>query len=165
MKEIPLTKGRVALVDDEDFIEISKHKWYANHDTHTIYAQRTPTIEGKQITIRMHRYILNAPYGQKVDHKDGNGLNNQRNNLRLCSNSQNGQNCRLRKDNKSGYKGVYWDSEVNKWASSLGFKNKTIRIGRFTCLIKAAKAYDKKATELYGEFAVLNFPEAINADN
>jgi hypothetical protein len=103
---------------------------------------------------------MDAPLDKIVDHKDGNGLNNQKNNLRLCSYSQNSQNSKRPSHNTSGYKGACWSKGSNKWQAYIKLNGKCIHLGYFTCLLKAARAYDLKAKELFGNFARLNFPES-----
>jgi hypothetical protein len=105
----------------------------------------------------MHRVIMNAPSGMLVDHRDGNGLNNQKSNLRICNRKQNQQNRPMNSNNKSGYKGVCWNKRSNKWRSGIRVDNKDIFLGSFFCLVKAAKAYDEAAKKYFGEFAYLNF--------
>jgi hypothetical protein len=155
MKTIPLSQGRFALVDDIDYESLSSHKWCMGK----YYAMRTVRAEGNDTTIAMHRQILSFPSGKEIDHINGNQLDNRRSNLRTCTHSENQRNSKRRKNNKSGYKGVCWCSSGNKWKVQLRDNGKVKCIGFFTCLIKAARAYDKAAKEMYGEFAWLNFPE------
>jgi hypothetical protein len=112
--------------------------------------------------VLMHRIVMETPEGSFTDHIDGNGLNNTRNNLRICTKHQNQMNRRLPTTNKTGYKGVsVYRSKRKKflWRSEIQMNRKTIYLGLYFCLIKAAKAYDEAAKELFGEFAKLNFPE------
>lgn len=151
----------VALVDDEDFWVLNKYKWHTYKSRKKyIYAARRMYLAGKRKFVLMHREIL-CPLNSKdiCDHKDGNGLNNQRSNLRLCLNAENVRNQKRRKDNSSGFKGVYWSKVANKWQSYIKFNNKRIHLGLFECKVKAAKAYDMAAKKHHGEFAKLNFPE------
>ena len=107
----------------------------------------------------MHREILGITDPKiNVDHLDGDGLNNQRSNLRVCTDSQNGANRGKQKNNKSGYKGVHWNKKTKKWAAQIQYHKKVLNLGYYSDIIEAAKAYDKKALELFGEFARLNFP-------
>ncbi len=161
MKQIKLTQGKFALVDDEDYEELSKHKWYALKGRYTFYAQRwRPALKGKQIPIIMHRLLMNAEKKcDMVDHRDGNGLNNQKENLRHCSNRENSRNRKIQANNTSGYKGVSWHKRDGKWNVNINVNQKKTHLGYFTCLIKAAKAYDAAAVKYYGEFAKLNFFE------
>lgn len=158
MREIPLSQGRVALVDDEDYGELSKYKWSLSCQGNSEYAVRI--VDGKMTS--MHRTVLRPPAGYQTDHVNGNGLDNRRCNLRPCTKKQNQQNCRVSKNNKVGYKGVCRStdhSRVKVWRSFLVVDNKQINLGRYTTPEEAAHAYDKAALELFGEFARLNFPQ------
>lgn len=150
MKKIPLTQGKFALVDDMDFLELVQYKWCFNKG----YAVRgRPKRDGGGM-ILMHRAILNTPEGMDSDHRDANKLNNQRYNLRICTNGQNQQNQDKYKNNKSGYKGVNWDR--SRWRARIGVGGKKIELGRFFCLIKAVECYNEAAKTYHGEFARLN---------
>jgi len=158
MKRIPLTQGKFAIVDDEDFNRINLHKWYA-HKTHlTYYAVRGQKINGKCISIFMHREILGVLPGFEVDHHNGNGLYNRRKNLRICTRADNQHNQRSRQCvATSKFKGVYWNKQDHKWIAQIRLNGKHKYPGRFDNEIEAAKAYDQKAKELFGEFARTNF--------
>jgi hypothetical protein len=163
MRKIFLTRGKVALVDDEDFEWLSQWKWSVETHAKTFYALRSIYLgrensKAKMTLVRMHRVIMGMPVNKEVDHKDGDGLNNQRDNLRVCTHSQNLSNRGKDKDNTSGYKGVWFDKNRGKWSADLHFKGRTVHLGRFTSVIEAAKAYDKAALKYFGEFARLNFP-------
>jgi hypothetical protein len=156
MKEIKLTRGKVAIVDDDMFEILSKNKWCYRPGRHTGYAQRR---NGKT-TLQMHRFIMGISDPRIwVDHKDGNGLNNQRSNLRIATASQNNSHLtKKRKDNSSGFVGVSWNNQKKKWVAQLQISGKGKHLGYFDDPIEAAKAYDKKAVELFGEFhGQLNF--------
>ena len=161
-KEIPLTQGKVALVDDEDYEKIiSMGNWlFISNRKGSGYAAKNRCRQDKRIglpsVILMHREIVNAPIGVEVDHKDRDKLNNTKNNLRLATSSQQKQNMGIRRDNTSGYRGVYWDCSRNKWGVDIILENKKIHIGRFDDKNDAALAYNKKAIELFGEYAFLN---------
>lgn len=158
MKEIPLTRGKVAIVDDEDYERLNVHKWCVMRGGAAWYACRGTYTPGRgSHTLLMHRVILSAPRGVQVDHKNSDGLNNTRGNLRLATISQNGLNARIRKDNTTGYKGI-WQSGL-RWAARIRCQGKRMHLGVFSSPEAAARAYDKKALELFGEFARLNFPE------
>lgn len=157
MKEIQLTQGKVALVDDEDFEYLNQFKWCAQQEGHTFYAARqSPRINKKSKTIRMHRAIMNPPNNMHIDHKDHNGLNNCRSNLRICYQRENQINVNRRSDNTSGYKGVCWHNGAQKWASRIKVNGKDIHLGVFTDIKDAALAYNKAAVKFFGEFALLN---------
>lgn len=153
MKEIPLTQGLVALVDDDDYEWLMRRRWHANRNRPTakFYAQ---SVINKKNTI-MHRLILGARKGEQVDHINGDGLDNRRTNLRICNGSQNQHNRKLQINNKSGYKGVYFNKR--KWTARIVVNNKKIYLGRFTDPTEAARAYDEAAKKLHGEFARTNF--------
>ncbi len=155
MKEIKLTQGKVALVDDEDFERINQFKWYAHKIREMWYATRSST------RFYMHRVIMNAPSGMLVDHKDRDGLNNQKYNLRVTTNAKNLWNQGKHKDNTSGYKGVSFDKKSKKWLVQIRVNDGNARhLGYFDTVEEGAHAYDRAAKELHGEFAYLNFRDA-----
>ena len=157
MKRIPLTQGKVALVDDDFYEYLNQFKWCVKKNRDTFYAIRHVMKKGNTKRIWMHREILNSPEGMLTDHRDGDGLNNQRSNLRVCSHVQNNRNRRMRLDNSSGYKGVQWRKDREKWRAIIKVGQKLKHIGNFTSKIEAAKAYDKAAKKYFGKFAKLNF--------
>ena len=115
------------------------------------------TINGKRTTQRMHRLIMNCPKGLLVDHKNHDGLDNRKCNLRLCTNAENQYNQKpLQKKTSSQYRGINWQKRIGKWDVWIQLNGKSIFLGSFSNEIEAAKAYDKKAKELFGEFAHLN---------
>ena len=159
MKTIPLTQGKFAIVDDEDYEKIAKNKWYAIQDNYTFYAVRSIRKKKKRKKIRMHRIIMNAPQGQQVDHINGNGLKNIKSNLRFATNSQQRQNSTRHRNASSKFKGVSFDNNKKLWYSRTCIDYKRIYIGYFKDETEAAIAYDKKAIELFGKFARLNILE------
>jgi hypothetical protein len=159
MKTILLTQGKVAIIDDEDFEKLNKYKWCANKLNGIWYAMRTEYVDGKQKTIMMHRHIIDCPSEKIVDHINHDGLDNRQCNLRICSYSQNNKNNRGHKHNTSGLIGVSWFKRDKKWKAYIYKDNNYIHLGVFDDKIEAGKAVDKKAIELFGEFAVLNFKE------
>lgn len=162
-KEIKLTQGKVAIIDDEDLPKTNHLKWCATKNKHNFYAINSSTvISGKRKKIWMHRLVVNAPDGFEVDHLDGNGLNNQKTNLRICTRAENGRNRKKNTSSTSIYKGVYWRKNRNRWQAQIKLNGKDIYIGRFVNEIDAAKAYDHKAKELFGNFAQLNFQQEGN---
>lgn len=152
VKEIPLTQGKVALVDDEDFNLVKKFKWHAwkNHNW-SWYARRSTTYG----EISMHRLITDTPSGMEVDHINGDGLDNRRSNLRICTRANNSRN-RIKAIGKtSNFKGI--TLARGKWQSSIRVEDTLIYLGRFESEVQAALAYDTAATKYFGEFAKTNF--------
>lgn len=154
MKEILLSQGKVSLVDDEDFTRLNDFKWFVIQYGRNWYAGRkTPNINGKQKQIRMHREVINALPGVMVDHKDGNGLNNCKENLRFCNRQQNGFNIRHpRKDNKLGVKGVSWHKRDKRFQAQIGINGKVLFLGYFTVLADADQAYRVAELKYFREF-------------
>ena len=153
--EIPLSQGHVALVDDEDYERIlALSPWSILRTPRTLYAKRNgdPTY--------MHRVIVGAGKGQEVDHRDGDGLNNCRSNLRLASSAENKWNQGPRAGT-SQYKGVCWDKTRSNWRANIVVDRRQITLGRYQTQEDAALAYDVAARELHGDYARLNFPERI----
>lgn len=153
MKEIKLTQGKVALVDDEDYEYLNQFKWCAHKECNTYYAVRNAKNNGKWFTQYMHNLIIGII---GVDHKNHEGLDNQKHNLRIANKSQNAMNNRPLENMTSKYKGVSWFKERNKWRCTITPSGKSVHIGYFIDEVEAAKAYNEKAKELFGEFANLN---------
>lgn len=152
MKLIRLSQRQIAIVDEKDFERLSLHKWYALKDPKTFYAVRN--VGTQRDKIMMHNEILGI---KGVDHKDGNGLHNWRENLRPANQSQNGAN--RFPNNGRKFKGVVKSNNGTSWQSWIKRNGKRIYIGSFKTQEAAAKAYDIKASELFGEYARLNFTE------
>lgn len=162
MKEIPLNKGQVALVDDADFDWLNQWKWYANIRGYTYYAVRaketTERINGKQSKYRMHRLILGVTDPKiLIDHIDHNGLNNQRSNLRIATAAQNCCNKTSLKNSTSKYLGVSFIKRDQLWAGQIQVNGIKKRLGVFKSEETAARAYDEAAKIYHGEYANLNF--------
>lgn len=154
MREIPLTKGKVAIVDDADYEWLNQWKWNAGDGK---YAVRTDGFGGP--TIFMHRLILNPPDDMDTDHVNGNKLDNRRENLGACSRSQNVANVGLRSTNISGFKGVHLRTTHRgnrNWTANIGVNGKREHLGYFDNPTDAAVAYNNAATKYFGEFAKLN---------
>ena len=153
-KEIQLTQGIVTIVDDEDYEYLNQFKWYLLKSHTNYYAIRTIRPENK--LIQLHRIVIKAKKGEMVDHINGNKLDNRKSNLRICTNSQNCQNKKISKFNKSGFNGVSWCKKNKKWVAQIACNNKKMHIGYFTNPIDSARAYNKAAIKYHGEFAKLN---------
>jgi len=159
MREIPLTQAQVALIDDDDYGLVSGHTWYAHWDSKAKTFYAVTHVRGdtrsRSTLLRMHTLIM----GKKgVDHRDHNGLNNQRSNLRVATSAQNNANQRRRSDNSTGYKGVSLDR--GRYRAYINLDGQFIHLGTYDDSRQAARAYDKAARELFGEFAYPNFPES-----
>jgi hypothetical protein len=155
MKEIELTQGKVAIVDDDDYEWLNQWKWHF----HNGYAVRTECEKRKFKTISMHAQILGWSFGVDVDHLDLNKLNNTRSNLRKCTHSQNQHNRSKYANNISGYKGVFWHKHEKKWQAAIKANGKIIYLGYYADAQDAARAYDAAALKYHGEFARLNFQD------
>ena len=157
MKTIPLTQGYETQVSDDKYDKLMKHKWCVDIlSENNIYAKRAVCNKEQCITIRMHREIMKVVPGMQIDHRDGNGLNNQTENLRICTKDENNRNRRKIIGSSSKYKGVYWHGVAKKWMVSIEKNNDKFYLGLFKSEIDAAKVYNITAVKLFGEFAKLN---------
>lgn len=155
MKEIGLSRGLVAIVDDDIYEQLANHKWHALNIRGRFYAARTTWPERKMVL--MHRQALSiSGRSIQIDHIDGNSLNNCRSNLRLCNNAENNRNKALTVSNTSGFKGVSWNSDAKKWNSRIKYNYKTFHIGLYSDLKECALSYDIAALLIHGEFAKTN---------
>ena len=156
MKQIQLTRGQFATVDDEDFDRLSKFKWHTITPGTVMYAQ-TRLFSGKSGTKGelkyMHRMIMNAPPGMVVDHIDGDGLNNSKKNLRICTQKNNCANRGANKNSASGIKGVTYCKQTGKWRAVIEHQGKQKSLGRHSTIEGAKSAYQKESQMLHGEFA------------
>lgn len=159
--EIPLTRGYKTLIDEID-ADLSNFKWQAHNgpSNRTMYATRWSYMpENKKKFLRLHRVILSRMLNrdlsseEEVDHINGNGLDNRRNNLRLATKAQNQQNASKRKDNTSGYKGVTWHKASGKWYARIGSEDGHKNLGLFLTPEEAYEAYKKEARRRFGEFS------------
>lgn len=158
MREIPLTRGYVALVDDADYEWLSGYAWYAHFNAGRKVYARTGAVTGRRGPVFMHNMILGNPPG-RTDHRNRNGLDNRRENLRTCTQRQNVANT-VRARVKSPFRGVtIRGGGVHCWRAQIESNGKSIYLGHFATSIQAALAYDAAALNHYGEFAVLNFPD------
>jgi len=159
MKVIPLTNSdKFAIVDDEDFERVSKHRWYLRFD-----GRVESRINGKRLYL--HRLILNPPRDLEVDHINHDQLDNRRNNLRIATHAQNLANhTKHRNGITSQYKGVCWHKRGKKWEAYITVDYTKIHLGLFTSETSAAHAYDLAALKHFREFSKLNFPERITIE-
>jgi hypothetical protein len=155
VRYIALTKGMFALVDACDYERLNQYRWFAMKGDNTYYAIRN----SPQGAILMHREIMHAPKGVPVDHIDHNGLDNRRGNLRLCTVGQNNCNQGPHRRGSSRFRGVSWQKNARKWAATICYQGVHYYLGLFEDEVEAARARDRKAIELHGAFAWLNFPQ------
>lgn len=151
MKYVSLTKGKRAIVDDDDFEKVNKHKWYCSFYGYAVREDRKNHIIG------LHTFIMNTPDGYEIDHRNLDKLDNRKENLRICTNKQNARN-KFQKNNKTGYKGVSistWNKS-NPYRVTINLNKKQIQVGYFKTAIEAAKAYNEVVKKYHGEFAYIN---------
>lgn len=162
MKKIPLLSGSFVSVDDEDFDFLMRWNWSVGSNG---YPKRQCRIGGKNKTFYMHRVIMKVGAKHSVDHINGKKTENTKGNLRVCSHGQNMKNMRKPKNNTSGYKGVFFITRLagmrKPWQSQITSDGKKMHQGYFATKEEAARAYDRAAKKHHGQFAKLNFPEAI----
>lgn len=163
VKAIPLSRGLVALVDNEDFERVSAHKWTASIQVKgggaiRRYAFRSIGRRGPRHNVLLHRFILDCPAGLQVDHVNGDGLDCRRANLRFATNQQNNAN-RSKNPTHHPFKGVRPGRWGKGWTARITVNNRGIHLGTFETAEEAARAYDAKAVECFGEFARLNFSQ------
>lgn len=149
--QLQLARGKLAIVDPDDFGMLEKHSW---RTTEKGYAAASILIDGKRQNVRMHRLIMGLPNGdpRKVDHINGNRLDNRRSNLRICTAAENNRNARIGNTNTSGLKGVHWDKINQVWRAQIHVNGRNRTLGRFKDQEQARQAYEKAAKELHGEF-------------
>ncbi len=150
--QIQLTRGFTAIIDAKDVHLVDGFNWQAMVCPRTVYACRTDRTSGKPKSVLLHRVIMGEPDGLDVDHVSGNGLDNRRLNLRLATKTQNNHNQRIRKDNTSGYKGVYLDAKSGKWRARVKIDGKQHNLGYHNTPEEAHAARCKAANELHGKF-------------
>lgn len=160
--EIPLTQGQVALIDRADLVLVAPYKWFAHKrhkrkpsDRDAFYAHANTTVDGARRTVLMHRLIAGFP-NEDVDHRNGNGLDNRRENLRAATPNQNGGNAMPRRNETSRFKGVSWFAESSCWMANITHERRQRYLGLHATEEAAALAYNSAARELFGEFARLN---------
>lgn len=162
MKKIQLSKGKFAIVDDEDFEWLNQWKWHTSgSEVSKFYAARDVypgrTSDGKRIhkRIYMHKQIMEFPRDE-VDHINGDSLDNRKENLRITDHKHNGYNLKLYKNNKSGYKGVQFHKHIKKWMACIRVDRKLKHLGYFTTPEEAAKAYNIASRQYHKDFGRVN---------
>lgn len=155
MRQVPLSRGMSALVDDADYDRVmAMGRWCADPGGTTFYARKNLYQPGRKLTsLLMHAFLTGW---SRVDHINGNGLDNRRANLRPATHAQNMRNKPMYRNNRSGFKGVY--RRKNRWCAQIKHEGKLRHLGSFAAAEEAARAYDIAARELFGEFARPNFP-------
>jgi hypothetical protein len=162
VKSIPLTQGKVALVDDEDYDRIAPFKWQAQKPgkNRSWRARRGvyDPVSQNNVSLYLHNAVMNPAPGVMVDHENGDGLDNQKHNLRFCTKLQNNQAFRKKSPGKSSqYRGVFWYSQASAWHARIECKGRRYHLGTFKTEVEAARAYDAAAKLHFGEFASPNF--------
>lgn len=152
-----LTQNQLCEVDEPDLKLLGKYRWYADKGHNTYYAKTNIKQEdGKRKRLKMHQLLMRTPKGMHTDHINHDGLDNRRENLRVCTASQNQMNSRLRKGSTSKYKGVHWNKSKKRWCVRIKLNGKRKHLGYFTTEQEAALAYNKAAKEHFGKYANLN---------
>jgi hypothetical protein len=154
----PINGGVSVLLDEEDVPHVERFVWSAQVHPRTTYAQANVWRGGQRTTMTLHRFIARAEDNEHVDHRNGDGLDCRKENLRTCLKFQNNQNARTRVDNTSGFKGVSWYPAGKKWSAGIMLDGKRRHIGYYATKEDAARAYDVVAQKAFGEFSWLNFP-------
>lgn len=154
MRQIELTRGKYAQIDNEDYEYLSQFKWYAEKKKcGRYYARRSIITKGVKKGAWMHREIMGPPREMSIDHINGDGLDNRRENLRTCTHQQNMCNRKSRKDSTSKYLGVSWEKSKKRWRAGIAANGKNKKLGRFKTELEAAIIYNIAARKYFGEFA------------
>lgn len=167
MREIQLTQGQVAIVDDEDYEALARFKWLAQRNRATWYAVSYARLpDGREAKVLMHRAILGVGPGVQLDHENRNKLDNRKENLRIATSRENNQNVGKREGLSSRFKGVTWRKARHKWQAAIrageigpNGESRSVHLGLYDDEELAAHAYDGAALASFGRFAALNFPE------
>lgn len=150
---ISLTQGYEAVIDVADVSIVEDRNWCFDNKKTSGYAVSTVCKkDGKSTTLLLHRLLMNPSFNLVVDHIDGNGLNNRRSNLRICSTAENSRNQRIKLKNTSGFKGVSWHKRTQKWQSHIRRDGKGYNLGHFNTPEDAYAAYCQSSDKLHGEF-------------
>lgn len=157
-KTLHLSNGDAVVLDEDSHAALSNVSWYKHSQGYAVRSEGS-VRKGTFKQYLMHREIVGAKPGEYVDHINGDKLDNRRCNLRICSNKNNVVNSKPHKDSSSKYKGVSWYSPTKNWTAKVSSDGIHYYLGRFDSQEEAAVAYDKKAVELFGEYAYLNFPK------
>ena len=152
---VPLTRGLFAKIDTADYDIVAPYMWCAVPDVCNVYATRAQQRDGS--TTKMHRLLMGTPDGMHTDHINGDGLDNRRANLRICTRAENMRNRRSNRGSSSRFLGVHFDRKSCVWRAQIRVGATTQMLGSFTDEVEAAIAYDDAAHRLYGDFARLNF--------
>lgn len=159
MKRIRLSNREVdALVSNEDYESLMHYTWRLSAQNYVVRREYTRISKGVRHAkdVRMHRQIMGEPEGLEVDHINGLGIDNQRENLRVATHRQNLANRSKQSNNTSGYKGVTWSKNNKKWWANIYANGKTISLGYYSDIKEAAQAYNNGALKYQGDFARLN---------
>ncbi|SRR6266487_400137 len=147
-----MIRGYKVLIDDEDLDYVSSRNWYICQPRKGNVESPIYVRESLNTSSFMHRMITNCPKGMEVDHINGNGLDNRKVNLRICTHHENSLNSKLSRRNTSGFRGVCWDKARKKWIATIGFKGVLRNLGRFDSPELASEAYKSEAKKLFGNF-------------
>ncbi len=157
MKTIQLTQGKETILDDIDYELVSLFKWQAHKDGKTFYASSSITVNGVKYHIHLHKLILVVPEDMRVDHRNRNGLDNRRQNLRPCTHAQNLLNRPANKNTSSKHKNVHWRKDISRWQVSITIsQGKRKYLGCYKNEATAAQAYNDAVIKYHGEFIYLN---------
>lgn len=160
-ESLMLAGGLVVLFDAEDADLVHRYVWTRYRGGNTHYARTSNILQNEKRGLRMHRLILDAGPNEFVDHRNGNGLDNQRSNLRLATRAQNGMNRAPNRNTSSRHKGVCWYKRTGTWIAYITIDGKRTTLGYYSTEAEAAAAYDVAAAEAFGEYARLNSPDAV----
>ena len=155
---LPLSRGKFAKIDADDYIWLAQFKWHCHYAGHTYYAVRTQWQGNRSKKIMMHRVVAETPKHLVCDHVNRDGLDNRSSNLRNCTRAQNNLNRGSERGSTSKYKGVYRHKRMDKWVATIKGGGRRRHLGYFADEVEAARTYDAAAREHHGEYAVLNFP-------